>query len=211
MLHAVAEAFPAAEDHSRIYANKPLETIHSDLAVETCLHLLAEEKDERIQMQLALAVLAHFAEEGVEVARRLLLGREIDFDSRDLWDSLLETCTLTGARFPEYDEWLVRRRHKKEEHWKTVKELEGDPRRLMLYAFEKLAGKKAADVAQTLPRTPSPLASRLFLPPAPHPERSRRSAGTNDAPVGVARSSSIAAGGGSPRLRETRDWSARPG
>ena len=176
VLRAVAEAFPAAEDHFRIYANKPLETIHSDLAVEMCLHLLAQEKDERIQMQLASAVLAHFAEEGIEVARRLLLGREIDFDSRDLWDSLLETCTLTGARFPEYDEWLARRRREKEEHRKTVKELEGDPTRLMLYAVEKLAGKKAPEVAQTLSGPPAP---RLSLPPAP-PSRARQKIGRNE-------------------------------
>ena len=34
VLHAVAEAFPTAEQHFRIYATNPLEHIHSDLAVE---------------------------------------------------------------------------------------------------------------------------------------------------------------------------------
>ena len=43
VLHAVAEAFPGAGDHFRLYATEPLEHIHSDLAVETCLHLLGQE------------------------------------------------------------------------------------------------------------------------------------------------------------------------
>ena len=46
VLHAVAEAFPTAEHHFRLYATGPLEHIHSDLAVETCLHLLGQEKEE---------------------------------------------------------------------------------------------------------------------------------------------------------------------
>ena len=33
-----------------------------------------------------------------------------------------------GERFPEYDEWLAAEKAEKEEHWKRVKELEGDPR-----------------------------------------------------------------------------------
>ena len=35
VLDAVAEAFPRAEHHFRLYATEPLEYIHSDLAVET--------------------------------------------------------------------------------------------------------------------------------------------------------------------------------
>jgi hypothetical protein len=178
VLHAVAAAFPGAEDHFRIYSIKPLEAIHSDLAVETCLRLLDREKDERVQMRLAEALLAQFAEEGVEIARRLLLGRELDFDSRDLWDSLLRYCTLTGARFPEYDEWLARDRRDKEEHRKKVKELESDPARLMLYAFEKLAGKKASesDVPSPRPRVALSTSPRL-LPTAP---RSKQKIGRNE-------------------------------
>src|SRR5260370_3285367 len=81
VLHAVAAAFPTAEQHFRIYATNPLENIHSDLAVETCLELLGQEKDELIQRQLADSLLYQFAREGIEVARQLLVGRELDFDS----------------------------------------------------------------------------------------------------------------------------------
>ncbi len=49
VLHAVAEVFPTAKQHFRIYATNPLEHIHSDLAVEISLNLLKKEKDEFIQ------------------------------------------------------------------------------------------------------------------------------------------------------------------
>jgi hypothetical protein len=177
VLHAVAGAFPDAVNHFRLYASKPLETIHSDLAVEICLRLLKAEKDEDIQIRLADAALAQFADEAIEPARRLLLGREIDFGNRDLLDSLLSYCTLTGARFPEYDEWLARDRRDREEHRKKIESLEGDPMRLLLYAVGKLAGEKDADVLEAPPRRP--------LPPAPHPKpplapKARQKIGRNE-------------------------------
>ena len=128
VLHAIAEAFAGAEYHFRLDATGPLEHIHSDLAVEKSLHLLEQEKDVAIQKNLAHALLSQFASEGIEAARRLLVGRELDFEGKRLRDSLLETCTLTGERFPEYDEWLAVVKAEKEEHWKRVKELEGDPK-----------------------------------------------------------------------------------
>ena len=93
VLNAVAEAFPGAEAHFRLYAVKPLETTHSDLAAETCLRLLEGEKEEDIRVQLAYAALAHFTEEAIEPARRLLLGRELNFSNRDVLYSLLANCT----------------------------------------------------------------------------------------------------------------------
>jgi hypothetical protein len=154
VLHAVAEAYPGAEDHFRLYATGPLEHIHSDLAVETCLQLLGQEPDEQTRRHLAQALLAQFAPEGIEAARRLLVGQELDFEGRGLRDYLLEICTLTGWRFPEYDEWLAASRAEKEAHRKRVEELEGDPTGLLMYALEKLTGKKAADVPRAEPRRP---------------------------------------------------------
>jgi hypothetical protein len=175
VLEAVAEAFPTAEQHFRIYASGPLEHIHSDLAVEKCVRLLAQEKDHSIRRELAHALLCHFAPEGVEAARQLLLGRELDFEDKGLRNYLLETCTLTGERFPEYDEWLATEKAEKEEHWRRVKELEGDPRGLLLFALEKLTGKKAADVAKAKPPLPPP--PRLTLPRKPD---AKKKVGRND-------------------------------
>ena len=85
--------------------------------------------------------MSHFAQEGVEEARKLLVGRELDFESRGLRNYLVETCTITGERFPEYDEWRTAEITEKEEHEKRVKELENDPAGLIQFALEKLTGK----------------------------------------------------------------------
>ena len=174
VLHAIAEAFPAAEQHFRIFASGPLENIHTDLAVETCRNLLAQETDHGIQTALAEALLGHFADVGIEVARQLLLGRrELNFDDRGLRNWLLETCTLMGESFPEYEEWLAAEKTEKADHWTKVKELEGDPAGLIRFALEKLTGKKAAD----LPKPSVPPSSRLA---PPHKPASKQKVGRND-------------------------------
>ena len=165
VLNAVAEAFPRAEHYFRLYATNPLEHIHSDLAVEKCLHLLGQEKEDDIRQNLAHALLCHFAYDGIEAARQLLVGRRLDFGSRGLRNYLLETCTLMDERFPEYDEWLASEKAEKVEHRKRVTELEGDPEGMLLFALEKLTGKMAADVPKTRP--PIAPAPRLILPRKP--------------------------------------------
>lgn len=176
VLHAVAGAFPTAPHHFRLYAGGPLERIHSDLAVETCLRLLRSEKEDDLQRTLAEALLFQFADGGGGEARRLLVGRELDFMSRGLRHHLLETCALTGERFPEYDEWLATEKAEKAEHRNRVKELEGDPAGLLLFALEKLAGKKRPDVPAAKPPLPTFPAVRPVsrpLPPAAKPNVGR--------------------------------------
>jgi SEC-C motif len=175
VLHAVAHAFPTAGHHFRIYATGPLENIHSDLAVEISLKLIEHEKEGRIRRDLAQALLGQFAHEGIEIARNLLVGRELDFDEKGLRAYLLETCTLMGERFPEYDAWLATERTEKAEHWKKVKELEGDPLGLITFALEKLTGKKAGATPKAKPS--SPLVPRMILPYKP---ASKQKVGRND-------------------------------
>lgn len=160
VLEAVADVYPAAPHHFRLYAIQPLEYTHSGLAVEKCLQLLRQEKEFGIRVNLAHALLSHFAPEGIEEARKLLVGRQLNFDSRGLRNYLVETCTITGERFPEYEEWQAAEKSEKEEHWKRVKELEGDPAGLILFALEKLTGKKT----ELPPAKPSvPPASRRIV------------------------------------------------
>ena len=161
VLEAVAEAYPTAPHHFRLSATEPLEYIRSDLAIEKCLHLLRQEKDNGIRVNLAHALLSHFAQEGIAESRELLVGQELDFESRGLRNYLVETCTIMGERFPEYDEWRAAEKTEKEEHWKRVKELENDPAGLLQFAFEKLTGKKAADIPKATPSVP--LAPRQSL------------------------------------------------
>jgi plasmid stability protein len=174
VLEAVAEAYPRGQRHFRLYATNPLENIHSDLAVVKGLHLLGQEKEDEVRQDLAYALLCQFAYEGIEAARQLLLGRQLDFQSRGLRNYLLETCTLMGERFPEYDEWLAAEKAEKEAHWRRVKELEGDPAGMLLFALEKLTGKKAADLPSAQPALPPTIP--LTLPRKPE----ARKVGRND-------------------------------
>jgi uncharacterized protein YecA (UPF0149 family) len=80
-----------------------------------------------------------------------------------------------GERFPEYDEWLAIKKAEQQEHWKRVKELEGDPNGLVMFALEKLAGKKAADMPKATPSVP--LAPCQSLAPK---SESKQRVGRND-------------------------------
>jgi SEC-C motif-containing protein len=145
------------------------------LAVETCLKLLEHENDEHTRRELATSLLYQFATEGIDIARHLVVGRQLDFDAKGLRNCLLETCTLMAVRFPEYEEWLATEQTEKEDHRKRVKELEGDPAGMMMFALEKLTGKKAADVTKAKPPVlPSP------RPPLPRKPEVKQKVGRND-------------------------------
>jgi hypothetical protein len=154
VINAVSEIYIKSPHYFRLYAIEPLENIHSDLAVETCLNLLRQEKDTDIRVNLAFALLSHFSLKGIEEARQLLLGRTLDSEGRGLRNHLVETCTIMGERCPEYDEWRAARRTEKEEHRRQVKELEADPARLMQFALEKL---KKESPSSSQPRLDPPV------------------------------------------------------
>ena len=175
VVETITSAYPTAPHHFRLYAIEPLEHIRSDLAVEKCLHLLGQEKEGEIRLNLAQALLTQLASQGIEAARQLLLGRKLDFEGEGLRSYLLETCAITGERFPEYDEWLATEKQDKAEHRKRIKELEDDPEGLLLFALEKLTGKKPSTAPKAEPLHPRILASNLLL----NPEQ-RQKVGRND-------------------------------
>jgi hypothetical protein len=169
VVEAIAAAFPSAPRHFRIYATGSLENIHCDLAVEKCLALLEQEQHESARCNLAHAALWQFAPEAIVPARKLLIGQEIDFESRDVRNCLIQTCTLMGLRFPEYDQWLAEDRAENKERNRRLAECQDEPLKLLQYAFENLTGKKLPDIP--LPR-PTELArvsqpSRIPMAPAP--------------------------------------------
>jgi hypothetical protein len=176
VVQAVAEAFPSAPFHFRLFAINALEDIRSDLAVEKLILLFGQEKELSIKQSLANALLSQFAEEGIEAARSVLVGQELDFEGRGLRNYLVETCTIMGQRFPEYEQWLSAEKVEKEEHNKRVQALANDPKGLMLYALEKLGGQKALDRPKvtTAPRTPL---ARLTSPRKPE---AKQRIGRND-------------------------------
>lgn len=161
VIEAVFDAFPNAPSHFQIYGTELLELIHSDFASQKCLQLLRQEKVHRIQMCLAHALLCQFAEEAVEEARTLLVGRGLDFESRGLRNHLVETCIITGQRFPEFDQWRAEEKQERAEHWRRVKELENDPAGLIAFALEKLVGDKLPVAPKPTPLAPP--ASRQSL------------------------------------------------
>lgn len=175
VVEAVAEAYSSAPHHFRLYGIGALEYIRSDLAVEKCLHVLRQEKDSGIRLNLAHALLSQFASEGIEEARQMLVGRQLDFESRGLRNYLVETCTFMGERFPEFDEWLATEKAEKEAHWRRMKELHGDPAGMLRFALEKLTGKKAPDAPQMKPPVP-----HLSRPSSPVRAEIKQRVGRND-------------------------------
>ena len=175
VLEAIAEAYPNAPRHFRLYATQPLEYIRSDLAVEKCLHLLRQENDQQIRLDLAHALLSQLSQEGIEEARKLLVGRKLNMESLELRNYLVETCTIMGEQFSEYDEWLATEKAEKAEHRRRVNELEGDPNGLMLFALEKLARENATDMTKATKSVPH----ASFQSPAPRSESQQR-VGRND-------------------------------
>ena len=179
VLHAVAEAYPEAPSHFRIYATGPLEYIHSDLAVEKCLRLLPQEKEWDLKINLAHSLLSHFPQEGIEAVRKMLVGRELDLDDRHLRNYLVETCTIMGERFPEYDEWLATARAEREKQSKIVKMLEAEIAKKEL-EIERLKAEVAEkEKARSDQRRPQ-------IPQLPH-RREPRTGFTSSAKVKIGR------------------------
>jgi hypothetical protein len=46
----------------------------------------------------------------------MLVGRELYFDDLHLRNYLVETCTIMGERFSEYNEWLAEEKAETEEN-----------------------------------------------------------------------------------------------
>jgi hypothetical protein len=146
VVRAIDETFSRVTSESRSFLADALATIHSDLAAETCARLFDQEPEARVQETLVHALLSQFAHEGIDAARRLLKSGKLTFEAQGVRDYLLETCTITGERFPEFDEWSATQIAEKDEHERRMAELEGNTMGQVLYALEKLAGKSAADV-----------------------------------------------------------------
>ena len=119
VVRTIDEKFSHATSESRFFLADALATIHSDLAAETCARLFDQEPEARVQETLVHALLSQFAHAGIDAARRLLHSGKLSWEAQGVRDYLLETCTITGERFPEYDEWLATQIAEKQEHERT--------------------------------------------------------------------------------------------
>jgi hypothetical protein len=107
VVEAVSECWANGDEEIRFTCTEALEHIHTDLSAETCLELLKDEDEFEIRLHLGQAVLSHFVLGHIDVIREMVLGDDDDLDP-DQWDlrhRLVATATITGERFPEYDEW----------------------------------------------------------------------------------------------------------
>jgi hypothetical protein len=155
VIEAVARAFPTSKVQFRNYGTEPLEHIHTDFAVETCLLLLEQESSPWIRQNLAHALLSQFAYQGIEAARRLCLASDLDFEGKGLRAFLIETCIVMGERFPELDEWSAADESERAEHRRAVDALKDDPTRLLCYLLEKITGKSSAQALEGVPKPPT--------------------------------------------------------
>jgi hypothetical protein len=141
----LAEQFPSGDRQFRMDALDPLEHIHSDLAVATCLRLLDQEGDEYVKRYLAHAALSHFASEAIAPVRQMLLGKKLSGHETHLRDYLVETCQIMDQRFPEYDQWLADGKQEREEHQRKLNELRDDPKALLAYTLQRMQENREVD------------------------------------------------------------------
>ena len=138
VVEAVAEQFPSAKRHFRIYGTGVFEDIHADLSVEMCLAFLPQEEDCTVKRDLAHASLSQFAYEAIEPVRQLLLVQPHKGEWRHLRNHLVLTCKIMGERFPEYQQWTADGEREREAHKQKMEELKDDPKAMMLWAFQQL-------------------------------------------------------------------------
>ncbi len=148
VIEAIADVYPYAPSHFCLFVCDPLQQIHSELTVRTCIDLLQLEEEEEegesgSQIFIASALLDQFALDGIEAVRQLLLDQGSDYDTehRNLRDKLVQTCAILDERFPEYDEWETAGKADKEEFEKRLEKCGNDPGKLMRLALEKMTGK----------------------------------------------------------------------
>lgn len=138
VVEAIAEQFPTAKRHFRVYGTGVLEGIHADRSVQKCLAFLPQEEDCTVKRDLAHALLSQFAYEAIQPVRQLLLTQPHKGEWRHLRNCLVQTCAIMEQRFPEYEEWLAAEARERESHKQKMEELKDDPQAMMLWAFQQL-------------------------------------------------------------------------
>ena len=164
---AVAEGWLESEWDYRLYATSALEKIHSDTTLRKCLELLLQEKKLDIKTELADALLAQMAEEGIEPVRQMVQQRAYDSGMCDLMSRLVAVSTILGVTFPEYSIW----KREAEEKWARMEQ-----------RMKEMSGFIQATVTPPVPSKPAPARKKdadLERKPAPL-LRTEKQVGRND-------------------------------
>ncbi len=150
---------PASKDF-RLYASDLLCKIHLDATVQRVLRLLPDETELAIQTNLCEALIDHFSSEGIEPTRQLIKQHELTPDLRHMRSSLIATCKIMDARFPEFDDWEA-------EAKKVAHEEKGKMRELLKLLYETggdlgpIVQKMKVKLAEASQTRSSPRYSRL--------------------------------------------------
>lgn len=104
---AIADQWGEGDSEFRCLAAEVLGDIPSDLGAQKCMDFFRVERDEEVKLFLARALLQQFESEAVEPIRQMVLGagEDVDADERDLRGDLVAVCAISGATFPEFDQW----------------------------------------------------------------------------------------------------------
>ena len=121
----VTEGWLEADWDYRLYATSALEKIHADATVRKCLELLTLDKDIDIKTKLADALLAQFAEEGIEPVREMVQNRRYDSTVCDLMSRLVAVSAILGVAYPEYPIWKREAEERRAQQHKRMKAMRG--------------------------------------------------------------------------------------
>lgn len=105
VVEELGQAYPAGSTDLRSTAASVLESIHSELSVETCLKFFETEQDHHIRCSFIQSALLNFSTEAIEPARQLILTTPLDPEVIEVRIDLLTACKVLGKTFPEFDKW----------------------------------------------------------------------------------------------------------
>ncbi len=106
VVEMMGRTFPACGFGFRISAAAILETIHSDLTVETSLRLAQTEEDPDSKGHLIQAGLMNFSTDAIEPARQFVLATPLTPEVLEARRDLLVACKVMGETFPELAAWI---------------------------------------------------------------------------------------------------------
>ena len=106
VLAGIAKEFSASNPDFQNAATNVLECIYTGECEAACLDMSSEEAEVDTRIFLAMALLSIHSTAGLEPARQLILDAPSEYQVEGLLEELVDFCTLSGERFPEYEEWL---------------------------------------------------------------------------------------------------------
>ncbi|MEQ8667774.1 MAG: hypothetical protein RIC12_01295 [Pirellulales bacterium] len=109
---ALRSVYWDADPEDRIGIIEPMESVHTELAVDTLLELFHGENNLEPAIYLGTVLLGKFDGRAIEPVRELILSNkddeEHDPELEDLRIELIVSCMLMDRYFPEFDAWKDR-------------------------------------------------------------------------------------------------------